>query len=341
MSVFNINDPIIQKINNIVSNMYDKYLFSYPNVVGFGFAQKINSGIETGIPSLTFLVEKKVSIDQLGQGGIIPNEIEGIKTDVIESGKIEYDDCRCCRNNICCGCDGYQYDIERCGYLTRPVMGGMPFGIKGGIKTGTIACAVVKNCSVYLLGNNHVIGNFNEAPVGSDVYSPGYENGGFLTSPIAKLLEVKEVLFKDDDPNNVNKIDAAIAYVGNINNPCVRRIVKQGVYLIGPICGVNYSMAVGDIVKKVGIATLYTSGKVISTNFVVSVISPNNGKTAIFTDQIAANNFNAKGDSGSLGLDEKNRAFGVLFAGADNGDTRLSFYNPIKEVLSEFNVCIW
>lgn len=63
-------------------------LASLPNVIGVGVGHKCVAGKDTGIPAIVVLVSSKVSERLLPPAGIIPKEIEGIPTDVVESGEV-------------------------------------------------------------------------------------------------------------------------------------------------------------------------------------------------------------------------------------------------------------
>ena len=67
------------------------WLFKYPNVVGFSreLKPKIVNGKETEIESVRVYVEKKLPESELKKTDIIPKEVAGIPTDIIEVGKIE------------------------------------------------------------------------------------------------------------------------------------------------------------------------------------------------------------------------------------------------------------
>jgi hypothetical protein len=56
----------------------------YPNVLNVGIATKWKDGVDTGVPSITIYVSKKVPESQLVENEVIPKEIEQISTDVIE-----------------------------------------------------------------------------------------------------------------------------------------------------------------------------------------------------------------------------------------------------------------
>ncbi|MHA2132225.1 MAG: hypothetical protein ACW99L_19815, partial [Promethearchaeota archaeon] len=64
-------------------------IFKYENIVGVGPGFIVNAGEPTRDIGLVVLVEKKVSKEKLLAKDIIPEEIKGTKTDVIEVGRIE------------------------------------------------------------------------------------------------------------------------------------------------------------------------------------------------------------------------------------------------------------
>jgi hypothetical protein len=68
-----------------------RFLFKYPNVVGYSnvLLPKIVKGKETDVLAIRVYVSKKVPVKELRAQDIIPHEIDGVPTDVVEIGKIE------------------------------------------------------------------------------------------------------------------------------------------------------------------------------------------------------------------------------------------------------------
>lgn len=64
-------------------------IYKYPNVVGLGASYRMKAGKPTDELCLVVYVEKKVPAAQLSKRDIIPEEIDGVKTDVVETGRIE------------------------------------------------------------------------------------------------------------------------------------------------------------------------------------------------------------------------------------------------------------
>jgi hypothetical protein len=68
-----------------------RFLFKYPNVIGYSneLLPKIVKGKATETLAIRVYVSKKVPVKELRKEDIIPREIDGIPTDVVEIGRIE------------------------------------------------------------------------------------------------------------------------------------------------------------------------------------------------------------------------------------------------------------
>lgn len=71
-----------------VKDAYGDQLMSLPNVVGLGIGLRHVGGEPTGEVALVVLVTRKLPEVQLEEGGILPQEIEGVPVDVQEVGEI-------------------------------------------------------------------------------------------------------------------------------------------------------------------------------------------------------------------------------------------------------------
>jgi len=70
----------------------DKLIRSKPNVLSWRYdLTKIKQGRDTGIPCITVFVKKKVKASRLRRDELIPEEINGIPTDVIELSSRDFE----------------------------------------------------------------------------------------------------------------------------------------------------------------------------------------------------------------------------------------------------------
>lgn len=159
-------------------------LLSLPNVVGVGIGYKKTGGRSTDKLSIVVLVEKKVQKQRLSPDQRVPDKIEGVPTDVVESGPLE------------AGCFGLwprrqQNRLER----LRPVRPGVSIG-HFRVSAGTLGAVVYDLDSgvPLLLSNNHVLanatdGNDNLSAPGDAVLQPGYMDGGRVPEDTIAVLE--------------------------------------------------------------------------------------------------------------------------------------------------------
>src|SRR2546430_2577912 len=92
---------------------------------------------------------------------------------------------------------------------------------------------------------------------------------------------------------------------------------------------------IGAVVRKSGRTTGLTEGHVTAIDAVVEV-DYGGGKTAMFRGQIVSDLLSKGGDSGSLIVDDRRRAVGLLFAG---GPTT-TLINPIGAVMQALEIVI-
>lgn len=63
-------------------------LLSLPNVVGVAPGRKHRGGVAQDSLALVVLVTKKVPLEELPPGAVVPKVIDGIETDVLEIGDL-------------------------------------------------------------------------------------------------------------------------------------------------------------------------------------------------------------------------------------------------------------
>lgn len=314
-------------------------LLDRANVVATGVGYKVTSGKKTPTLGIVCSVTEKVALSQLSSRDRVPAMLNGIPTDVIRTGPIR----------------ALQSTTDR----HRPAPGGVSIGHRD-ITAGTLGCLVKKGDQFFILSNNHVLANSNQAKVGDPILQPGpYDGGKFpddhiadleqfvpisiigvpsdcsIASKIADMLNaVAKFLGKDARLQAVkaqgtdNLVDAAIA---RPRKP-VSEYVKDEILVIGEI----KDTAQGELdmaIKKFGRSSLLSTGTINQVDVTVNV-QFGEGKIARFTDQLMAGEMSKPGDSGSAVLDENDRLVGLLFAGSDT----TTIINRIENVFSALGV---
>jgi hypothetical protein len=311
-------------------------LLARKNVVGVAVGKKYTEGKPTDELSVVVLVEKKVTPQSLDALDLIPQEVNGVKTDVFAVGRLEALVDRKARH--------------------RPAPGGVSIGHHK-ITAGTLGAVVtdVLSGKRVILSNNHVLANSNDAMIGDAILQQGYYDGGRLSDDIiGNLLRYKEIEFGEEPADcpiaegvakvmntgakvikskhrmtaskiqaqAVNYIDAAIA------EPVSDGVVLDEILDIGVVNGTIYPY-LGMSIRKSGRTTGYTHGSVLLLHGTVNV-SYGGDKIARFEEQIIAGAMSAGGDSGSLGVaEDENKAFGLLYAGS----AQSTIFNPIDKVI--------
>jgi len=314
-------------------------LLDRTNVVAAGVGYKITGGQKTSTLSIVCSVSKKVAASQLSSTDLVPATLDGMPTDVIETGVIR----------------ALQSPTEK----YRPAPGGVSIGHRD-ITAGTLGCLVKKDGRSVILSNNHVLANSNAAEIGDPILQPGPYDGGrypedhiadleqfvpiniiglpsdcptatgiasFLNR-IARLFGSSVQLQAIDQQATENLVDAAIA------RPLNPEDVKDEILQIGTIQGAAEG-ELGMAIKKSGRTTGLTTGEIQQVDVTVNV-QYGEGKIAQFTDQLMGGAMSQGGDSGSAVLDENNHLVGLLFAGSDT----TTIMNRIQNVFSELGVSL-
>jgi hypothetical protein len=239
----------------------------------------------------------------------------------------------------------------------------VPTGVSVGhpaITAGTIAARVKKDNDVFILSNNHVLANVNQATIGDAILQPGAYDGGINPDDaIANLTDFQPITFCTVFYiwlicNQTNTIDAAIAKsdpgklgfstpVGQFNSvpgygapsstihPAYGNPVTIGDESLDQLIGVG--------VQKYGRGSGLTTGSISAINGTVNVCYDSScTNIARFTDQliVTPGGFSQGGDSGSLVVDSQRRPVGLLFAGSDTQ----TIVNRIDLVLNRFGVTV-
>jgi hypothetical protein len=328
----------LTNVKNALKN-HRLQLLDRANVVAAGVGYKISGGQKTSTISMVCSVTKKLPASQLPQTDLVPATLDGMPTDVIETGVIR----------------ALQSPTER----HRPAPGGVSIGHRD-ITAGTLGCWVKKDGRPVILSNNHVLANSNAAEIGDPILQPGpYDGGRFPEDHIADLEQFIPIsiigipsdctvattianflngiarifgssvqLQAIDQQQTENLVDAAIASPLNPDD------VKEEILEIGSVQG-SVEGELGMSIKKSGRTTGFTTGEIEQVDVTVNV-QYGEGQIAQFTDQLMAGAMSQGGDSGSAVLDDSNHLVGLLFAGSDT----TTIMNRIQNVFSELGVTL-
>lgn len=288
------------------------------NIVGVGIGAKIESGSNIiAEDAVRIYVHVKIPKNQLNPPDVIPEEFNGLPTDVIEVGDVI----------------AYQTlkSWQRFG-TNRPTSCGVSVGHPK-VTAGTLGCLVEKDGDHFILSNNHVLADSNNAAVGDTIIQAGKIDGGASpNSDIAVLSAFKTIDFSGAD----NDIDAAIAKIGDSSQTLAEpEIIDIGLPKTQTKLPVKFLS-----VRKHGRTTGHTIGVIEDISLDIDIRY--GSKIASFVDQIAIRGvgsapFSQGGDSGSLIVDAVTlNPVGLLFAGGNN----MTFANPIDPVLDYFGVNI-
>jgi len=318
-------------------------IMSRANVVGVGVGYKVSDSQVSDEISVVVLVSQKVPKSSLSSKSIIPQEVNDVRTDVLQVGELR----------------ALQARTDR----WRPAPAGVSLGHYR-ITAGTLGIVVRDRASGerLILSNNHVLANSNLATLGDPVLQPGPLDGGQLGKDIIARLERFQPVHFNTAPATCN-LAKLYAWLGNKlasslgsrhrlqitqTNPmasnqidaAVARPLEDGAILdedleIGLLEGVS-APRLGMMVRKSGRTTGFTSGAINVLDATV-VISYGSEHSATFENQIVTTPMSMGGDSGSLLVDnDAPLAVGLLFAGSDQA----TIHNPIQPVLDSLNVSI-
>ncbi len=313
-------------------------LFNKPNVVTCGVGFKESEGVLTDAPCVVVGVTKKMPKTQLSAQALVPKVLsQDVKTDVVEVGLIR----------------AFESPRDR----WRPAPGGVSIGHYA-VSAGTLGCLVAKNGQTYILSNNHVLANSNDAKIGDAILQPGAYDGGTMADQIATLAEFVPIDFGDgpsvcglaeglvtalnaiakalgsshrlsafQESRGVNQVDCALAL------PTSPDLVSKEILKIGAPKGVR-DATLGTAVQKSGRTTDYTTGQITQIDVTVQVAYDT--RLATFTNQLMAGAMSAGGDSGSAVLDAEGYVVGLLFAGSEAA----TIINPIQSVIDALGIQI-
>jgi hypothetical protein len=253
---------------------YTDLMLGRRNVVACGVGYKKVGGVRTDELCMIVSVAKKVPQAELAPGDLVPQVLEGVKTDVQETGVIR----------------ALQDHTSK----WRPAPGGVSCGHTD-ITAGTLGCLVSRGGQLYILSNNHVLANSNQGQPGDPILQPGPYDGGTIEDQIATLEEFVSINFGIDIPTcsiasgtasvlnwlarllgsrhrlqafqenpETNLVDAAIA------RPISANLVEKRILEIGEPQGVGEG-TLGLKIRKSGRTTGLTSGEITQVDVTAQV----------------------------------------------------------------------
>lgn len=304
-----------------------KELCKCAHVVAVGMGKEEVEGQRTGKETLTALVAEKKPESELEEKDKIPKEVDGVKTDVIEAGRIEIENEYPVRPGQI---ETETRDIET-NQKHRPYPQGSSIGHPD-ITAGTAGLLMWKRAEkevgdqtiVYPepvgVSNNHVVANSNKAEVGDIILQPGKYDGGkeidgeYTVGQLEGYVPIeKEDNLFDIGWYSLKEERIANSFVLGMGVPTEKATVEKG-----------------DLAKKGNTRTTgYREGEVIMTDARVNVKFPDGIKE--FEDQIITKSISRGGDSGSAVFNDKGEIIGVLNAGS----SRVTIVNKIDHILDE------
>ena len=262
----------------------------HPNVVGVGLGKKRTRGTATEDIAVKFYVKEKLHPLLVKESEVLPEEVEGVPTDVERSG---------------------EFSIWRplppiYHRKVRPAMGGLSIAHYA-ITAGTLGCLVKRGQDTCILSNNHVLANENRGAPGDPILQPGRYDGGKEDKDIIARLDSFVAVQADE----TNTVDAALAL------PYDPRDVTPDILNVGRLRGTS-AAELEEKVMKSGRTTRVTNGVVMDVSATLRVGYATG--SYLFSDQMINQGdkwaFSAGGDSGALILDYEGSAVGLLFAGS-------------------------
>lgn len=295
---------------DVVKERFAARLMEYPNVTGVGVGLRMVAGQRLPQACIRVFVRHKVPEAELRPADVLPRELEGVTVDVVEG----------------------EFTLLRNGApalpLERRVARNFPFLSPGvsvaglRVTAGTLGAAVYDTTGggqLLLLSNWHVLCGIPDCAPGEEIVQPGPFDGGTAPRDTVALL----VRYA-----NTDRVDAAVAVVNG------HRFLSDAIAGIGLVSGVG-AAALGMRVRKSGRTTGVTAGIVDAVDLDVTVDG------TLFHGQFSVASEDgtpvvAGGDSGSLTVDGRNRAVGLLFAGPRDGSFWIA--NPIFEVIDALGI---
>lgn len=317
------------------------------NVHAVGVGHKVVTGEATSTPCVRIYVVQKLAAQLLPPRDRLPERIDGVPTDVIESApafaltktatrKRPQGKRKSAKPLQQTNCSDDRQQRQ------RPIVPGISVAHED-VTAGTLTCLCRSTApgddpdDVFALSNNHVFADTNNGLIGDDLLQPGPADGGSIIDRFATLHRYVDII---DDGITANRVDAAIGRL----LPEVD--VDQAICTIGRIDGTARG-EIGLAVRKHGRTTGLTEGVVSDEALDVLVgLDPFDPRAvALFEDQMRIDvtagfpAFGLGGDSGSLvAMRAEPRAVGLFFAGPPGGLYGIA--NQMDDVENELEIAV-
>jgi len=322
---------------------------SKPNVTVAFAGSKTVGGKSTGEACVIVGVEKKLPIERLSDGDLVPKTLPtGVKTDVIEVPRIRAIGTCTSGTTSACSPHGDRY---------RPLVGGISAAEENG--TACTLGLVVRDSTdqrLVALSTNHCLGtlydpnykrptNGNTNTYGVRVMQPSPSDGGTEDDIYGLVKRATAIQFGTGD-GQANKVDGGVSTI-DINDAYSSILEVSN----GPFEFIDKAdLLIGENITKSGRTTGITPAPVtmvLSKSALVNVSYGSGGDKdiATFVDQIlvASNTrFTQSGDSGSAALVYRNGQYqvaGMLFAANTAGT--LATVNPIEDIAALLDIGYW
>ena len=303
-----------------------------PNVVGKSgiLHKKIIDGKEKPSWAFRVYVEHKVPITSLSPDDVIPPEVDGVYTDVVEIGQMH--------------AQGLNTKVNE-----RPVHAGMSAIYAGGTActVGWFARDKLDDNKLVIVSNNHCTCKENQLPIGhtyvqTSPYDVAHGESVALgtlkrfvpivynnpNNPIRALLKwLFCVVLGADCPDVYNEVDVGAIDVDEDD-------VVLEVADIGPLMGKRRGV-LGEMVEKVGRTTGHTTGGLLIDNDYYGPVNYGGGMALVGpVGLVQGHKFTQGGDSSScFVLEDDKKMCGLGFAG-NNTHSLFCHYDNIERLLN-------
>ncbi|MGH8067914.1 MAG: hypothetical protein ACRERE_22350 [Candidatus Entotheonellia bacterium] len=315
------------------------------NVHAVGIGRKVVEGVVTNDPCVRIYVVQKIAESLLPPRNRLPESINGISTDVIESPPAfilmatRRSRPRRAASKPAMATAAAPCTLDR-RKRQRPICAGISAAHRD-VTAGTIGyfCRSIRHgddpSHILLLSNNHVFADVNQGRPGDDLYQPGPADGGIVGDHFADLSRFVPIQLGGTSPN---RVDAAICRL----RPDIS--YRAEVCSIGPVTGTARATE-GMRVHKHGRTTGYTEGVVTDESYdaLIGMDHSDPNIVALFENQIRIERVDPYpaiglgGDSGSLVvMQAQAKAVGLYFAGPPGGIYGVA--NHMQDVLNELEI---